>query len=193
MKRPLKPGVFGHAQFVRDEDGVRVARLRLDRWWDDSIVLDADGRPADLRYQPLVVIAINPSVACAEFDDNTSANVIEFARRAGANGAVMLNVTPQITTYPSELGTRLMPDGTDDLQWATLKDALDLRSVHVVAAWGKRQRQLASWTDRVARIRRMAEAANVDLMCLGMNGDGSPRHPSRLAYETPIVPWRGKP
>lgn len=190
MKRPLKPGVFGHAQFVCDEQGDRVARLRLDRWWDAPIALDADGRPADLRYQPLVVIAINPSVACSEFDDNTSANVIEFARRAGANGAVMVNVTPEITTDPKGLGSRLMPDGTDELQWAAIADALALRAVHVVAAWGKAQRRLASWNDRVAKIRKLAEAANCELMCLGMNADGSPRHPSRLAYDTPIVPWR---
>lgn len=88
MKRtPLKPGVFGHAQFVTS-NGERVGRVRLDRWWDASLVLGENGRPTDDRYRPLVCIAMNPSNACSEFDDPTVSNVIEFARRAGAKGFV---------------------------------------------------------------------------------------------------------
>ena len=188
MKRQLQPGVFGHASFELF-DGVRVGRTRLDRWWDPTLDL-AFGRPCDDRYRPLVVIGMNPSDACGEFDDPTIGKVIEFARRAGANGAVMVNVTPEITKFPSELGTKLMPYGCDERQWEAIDGALSEEAVHVVAAWGKAPRQLSSWHDRVRRVVDIAADVGRELMCFGANGDGSPRHPSRLAYATPIVPWR---
>jgi hypothetical protein len=181
VKRPLKPGVFGSAQFV-ESDGVRVARLRLDRWWDPDAIGD--------RFRPLVVIGMNPSDACEAFDDPTIGNVCEFGRRAGANGIVMVNVTPEITKFPHELGTKLMPDGTDEQQWAAIAAAMKENAVHVLAAWGKWPRNLSSWHDRLAKTCAIAKATGRDLMCLGTNKDGSPRHPSRLAYSTPIVPWK---
>ncbi|MGE0206149.1 MAG: DUF1643 domain-containing protein [Hyphomicrobiaceae bacterium] len=118
---------------------------------------------------------------------------IDGAELAGMiiwNGAVIVNVTPEITKDPDRLGMKLMPYGTDELQWQTIDAALSENAVHVVAAWGKWPRALSSWHDRLAKICAIAADVGRDLMCLGTNKDGSPRHPSRLAYDTPIVPWR---
>lgn len=150
MKRPLQPGVFGHASFEL-ADGVRVGRLRLDRWWDPTLDL-AFGRPCDDRYNPLVVIGMNPSDADGENDDPTIGKCITFARREGANGLVMVNATPEITKDPERLGTLLMPYGCDERQWEAIDGALSESAVHVVAAWGKAPR-LSSWPDRIARIK----------------------------------------
>lgn len=101
MKRPLKPGVLGHATFEIFE-GACIGRLRLDRWWDSSLEIDS-GRPSDDRYRPLVVIGINPSDAGGDEDDNTSAKCTTFARREGANGLVMVNLHPAIAQDPDEI------------------------------------------------------------------------------------------
>lgn len=194
MKRPLKSGVRGHAQFVTS-DGANVARLRLDRWWDESpLALDEHGRPdRDPRYRPLVVIGINPSDAGATEDDPTSALCTQFAKREGANGLVMVNPHPGITKDPSELPRMLLPYGCDDDNWAAIDAALCLNGVAFVAGWGKGVAGLASWRDRIDRVKRIAADVGRELVCFGINSDGSPRHPSRLAHSTPLVPyWSGR-
>lgn len=191
MKRPLKPGVFGHAQFDLS-DGVPVARLRLDRWWESSIALE-HGRPADDRYRPLVVIGVNPSDAAGEHDDNTSAKCITFARREGANGLVMVNLHPGISTDPDELCNVLLPYGCNERHWEAVEGALCENAVAVVAAWGKAPRGLATYRERVQRIRDIAADVGRELMCFGTNGDGSPKHPLYLAATTPLVPFGARP
>lgn len=188
MKRPLKPGVLGHASF-EIADGARVGRLRLDRWWQADLEL-AFGRPADDRYRPLVVIGINPSDADGEHDDPTIAKCITYAQREGANGLVMVNLHPQITPNPAELGNVLMPYGCDERHWEAVDGALSEDAVHVVAAWGKPPRGLSSYHDRVARLRDIAADVGRDLMCFGTNGDGSPGHPLYLRADARLTVWR---
>lgn len=189
MKRLLKPGVQGSAQFATF-DGARVARLRLDRWWDLSIDLDEHGRPADDRYRPLVVIGINPSDACDVEDDNTSAKCTTYARREGANGLVMVNLDPGIETDPDQLCNVRLPYGCLDRHWDLVNAALSENAVAVVAGWGKPPRGFASYRDRVRRIRDIAADVGRELVCFGTNLDGSPKHPLYLAASTPLVPWR---
>ncbi len=188
MKRPLKPGVHGSAQFATF-DGERVARLRLDRWWDPDLELGEHGRPADDRYHPLVVIGINPSDACGDEDDNTSAKCTTYARREGANGLVMVNLHPAISTDPDEMSNVLLPYGCHELHWENVDAAFSENAIKVVAAWGKPPRGLSSYGDRVRRIRDIARDVGRELVCFGTNGDGSPKHPLYLAASRPLVPW----
>lgn len=189
MKRPLQPGVRGHASFAT-WDGARVARVRLDRWWDPTLVVGEDGIPIDDgRYRPLVVIGVNPSDADGEHDDPTIAKCISYARREGANGLVMVNLHPGISTYPDELARVLLPYGTDERHWQSVEAALAENVVAVVAGWGKPPRALASYRDRVARVKDIAADVGRDLVCFGTNGDGSPKHPLYLPGATPLVPW----
>jgi hypothetical protein len=179
--------VFGHAVFARF-NGEPVARLRLDRWWDPSLVLDA-GRPADDAYRPLVVIGINPSDAGSDEDDNTSAKCTTFARREGANGLVMVNLHPGISKDPDQLARVLLPYGCDEHHWEAVDGALCVNAVAIVAAWGRPPRGLASYRDRVARVKKIADDVGVTLMCYGTNGDGSPKHPLYLPGATPLQIW----
>lgn len=192
MKRPLKPGVLGAAQFVTC-DGVRVGRLRLDRWWESTLALDSIyRRPADDRYRPLVVIGMNPSDACGELDDNTSDKMTTYAKREGANGLVMVNASPGISTDPKQLCNVLMPYGTDELHWEAVDGALSEDGVAFVAMWGKRPQGISreSWRERIRKVRDIARDVGRELVCFGTNGDGSPKHPLYLAASTPLVPYR---
>lgn len=184
MKRPLKPGVSGSAVF-RAVDGINVARLRLDRWWDIATI---DGRPS-MAWRPLVMIGINPSDAGGDEDDNTSAKFETFARREGANGTVIVNIHPAVSKDPDAIGNILLPYGCDEANWEAVDSALCENAVAVIAAMGKPPKQLASYRDRVARLKRIAGDVGVPLMCFGTNEDGSPKHPLYLKGTTPIVPW----
>lgn len=189
MKRPLKPGVLGHASFDL-WDGVRVGRRRLDRWWDATLEVDeVFGVPADDRYRPLVVIGVNPSDADGEHDDPTIGKCITYARREGANGLVIVNLHPGISAYPDQLAAVRLPYGSDELHWDAVDGALSEDDVAVVAAWGRPPRGLACYRSRVARLLEIAADVGRDLMCFGTNGDGSPKHPLYLAASTPLVPW----
>jgi hypothetical protein len=187
VKRPLKPGVFGHASF-EIFDGARVGRLRLDRWWDPTLEL-AYGRPCDDRYRPLVIIGINPSDADGESDDNTSAKGTVYARREGANGLVIVNLDCRISTDPDEVANVPLPYGADERHWDAVDGALSEDAIAVVAAWGKPPRGLSSYRDRVARVKDIASDVGRTLMCFGTNGDGSPKHPLYLPNATPLRPW----
>lgn len=187
MTRPLPPGVFGHATFAY-RDGERVARIRLDRWWDPTLELDYS-RPSDDRYRPLVCIGINPSKADGEGDDNTIGKLYPFARREGANGIVMVNLHPAITKDPKELAKMLLPFGTDERHWGAVDGAMSENAVAIVAMWGKPPRALWSYRDRVARVKEIAGDVGVRLMCFGKNGDGSPTHPLYLPASTPLEVW----
>lgn len=191
MIRPLKPGVFGAAKFRHSADGFPIARISLHRWWDPTLAIDPiTKRPADDRFRPLVVIGVNPSEAGADGDDNTSAKCITFAEREGANGLVMVNLTPEITKEPELLGRTLMPYGSSDEHWAAVEAALCENGVAFVAGWGKPPRALGSYRDRVRQVINIAHDCGRDLVCFGTNGDGSPKHPLYLPASTPLVPWK---
>lgn len=189
-KLRLAPGVLGHAQFEPPMNGELVARVRLDRWWDASLALDESGRPADDRYRPLVMIGMNPSLADATWDDPTIAKGTKYARREGANGLVMINMHPGISTDPDELANVLLPYGCDERQWDAVDGALSEKAIAVVAAWGKPPRNVSSWSDRVAKVRAIAADVGVELKCFGANKDGSPKHPLYRLDSEPLVGYR---
>jgi hypothetical protein len=60
-----------------------------------------------------------------------------------------------------------------------------LSSARVVVAWGATP--LAK--NRVAAVQEIADVHRIPLYCLGTTKDGSPRHPSRIGYATPMVRW----
>jgi len=187
VRRPLKPGVLGHASFDLF-DGVRVGRRRLDRWWDPTLELYF-GRPSDDRYRPIVVIGVNPSDADGENDDPTIAKCVAYARREGANGLAMVNLHPGISTDPDQIAAVKLPYGSDELHWDAVDGSLSEDCVAVVAAWGRPPRGLACYRSRVARVLEIAADVGRTLMCFGTNDDGSPKHPLYLSASTPLVPW----
>lgn len=62
----------------------------------------------------------------------------------------------------------------------------------VVCAWGKGgtvDKKLL--VEHAARVERVAKLIGGDLHCLGVNGDGSPKHPLYLPEDTEAQLWRG--
>ena len=137
--------------------------------------------------RPLVDCGLNPSTATAEINDQTIRKNIGFARRWGCGRLVKTNAYGFRATDPNVM-KRARKSGIDIV--GPGNDAALLRAVELVRLTGGIL--LVTWGAHIEpeRQRELARIFGDLAMCLGTNGDGSPRHPLYLKYETPLVPWR---
>lgn len=134
------------------------------------------GRPG--RGAPLVWCMLNPSTADATIDDPTIKRVRSFSKGMAFS---VINLNAYRATDPAELGTVADPIGPHNdhyIAWC-----LKVAPV-VVCAWGAN----ATHEREVAFI-EMALAAGCKMVCLGLNKDGSPKHPLYVKGSTPFVEY----
>jgi hypothetical protein len=138
-------------------------------------------------------LGMNPGRADGQHDDHTSRIYIEFAQRMGFKSYCALNVTPCITTYPDDL---LRPDWQPWIVQPAHQSMLSGvmgQAAQVVVCFGTLPpRRVSPMRDEAIRITSTWRGLNSKpLLCFGTTKDGSPRHLSRLAYDTPLVTWSG--
>jgi hypothetical protein len=160
---PGAPPMLRDAVLSDDE----VYRYFLTRRWDQ-----------DLPVMPWV--ALNPSKADREVDDPSVLKMCWFARREGYGGISLSNMYGLRATNPAELRRHPDPVGPDNDRWLARVDG------PVVVAWGAHG---AHPQHRARRALVTGILAGLDLRCLGVTRDGEPRHPCRLAYDTPLTSW----
>jgi len=146
-----------------------------------------DGGGCD-RAHHVMFIGLNPSTADEKTDDTTIRKCLGFARRWGWRGVHMLNLFALVATQPAKLLTVEAPicepgviNKTDNLL-----GYYGQRCGRVVVCWGSMtasHRKLLQFDQRVAAVMDLLPK---HVYCLGKTADGSPRHPSRLAYSTPL-------
>ena len=162
-----------------------VYRYALGRFWDDYA--PKDERPfwerGDHRHL-ICFCMLNPSKARHDVPDPTMRKCVGFAKKHGAGGIIIVNLFAFSTPYPTELRDKARsgfdvvgPANHDALDWATSRPALLGRNI---AAWGKIPKKLYHLTMNSRFHFNSGE-------CFGKNGDGSPKHPLMLGYDTPIV------
>ena len=127
-------------------------RYDLTRQWDESL-------------NWVMFIGLNPSTANHETDDPTIRRVIAFARALGYGGVVMCNCFAFISTDPDEL----YPSN-------------DTTNNKYIKEWGEKCKDVIfAWGNfKVVRdFQRYKELSEMfpDALCLGMNKNGSPKHP----------------
>lgn len=167
--------------------------------WRSSAILSPCGR---YRYElrriwdgvkpRLYVGALNPSTADAENDDHTVRKLLGFAEHLDLGGLVLWNLYAFRATDPRELWRHELervdvtgPENDRHLGRIFDEVASD-RGSRLVAAWGNHANQA-----RVDRVLDIAAARNVleRLESWGATKNGSPRHPVRIGYATPLVRW----
>lgn len=125
-------------------------------------------------------VMLNPSYADAERDDLTVTKCIGFARAWGHGSMRVVNLYGLISTDPAGLWTVEDPIGPENE--SVLRRVATTSSGLLVAAWG-----MNAPAERVAQV---LEIPGMDrLQSLGVTASGAPRHPSRLAYATPLADW----
>lgn len=122
---------------------------------------------------------LNPSTADATVDDPTIRRCMAFAERLNGTSLHVINLYALRATDPRELRTH--PDPVGPANDRALK-ALSVYNGGVICAWGRHARP--------ERIREaLALFGTAQLWCLGVNKDGSPKHPLYLPGNAPLVPW----
>ncbi|GAA4153903.1 DUF1643 domain-containing protein [Gryllotalpicola daejeonensis] len=141
-------------------------RYRLTREWDAAL-----GR--------VTFVMLNPSVADALVDDRTIGRCMGFADRWGYGGIDVVNLFAYRATNPRVMKRAADPVGLENDRY--LVEALATAPM-MVCAWGGH-----------AAARRVTEfsqlAAGRELLCLGTNQDGSPKHPLYVHGAAQLVPW----
>lgn len=149
------------------------------RLWREWPVLGGTGTVA--------FIMLNPSTADAAADDPTIRRCIRFAQGWGYARVEIGNLFAWRATEPRELMAAAR-SGVDvvgplnDRALLSLANQADL----VVCAWGAHP---YSRGHRPAQLARILDRAGAETACLGTTHSGAPRHPLRLAADTPAEPF----
>jgi hypothetical protein len=126
----------------------------------------------------LVVCGLNPSKAGADVNDVTITKTEGFAELYRCASVLMVNLEPTIET-DSKLA-EASATVEDDRAVAAVIEYVTREAVpRTIVAWGSHRLATPSLTGLLPK----------PLLCLGRTADGAPRHPSRIAYQTPLEPW----
>lgn len=137
-------------------------RYRLWRTWDA-------GKP------PLAMLMLNPSIADESQNDPTVERCQRRAITGGFGGLEVVNIFAYVSTDPAALYTVEDPVGTEND--AAILDIVQKAGM-VLCGWGTHGRHVGRAKDVVALLR----GAGVTPYCLGVNADGSPKHPLYVGY-----------
>ncbi len=136
--------------------------------------------------------ALNPSTANATVNDNTILREIAFGKTWGMDGLFKVNMYTWQETSPKKLFQA--GENYDILglsMEATVKLIVDRKCEFVVCGWGTNANK--KYASRIAsrgeQFRDYAAIYGLKLFCLGINQDGSPKHPLYLPPDTPLQPW----
>lgn len=151
----------------------RMYRFRLWRTWGTG------GRI-------VVWIMLNPSTADEHVLDQTLRKVETFSRMWGFDGFVVVNVFSLRSTDPSALYNEpgFNAEWAADYNYRTIgQQARDAAAV--VVGWGTEE--IAQ--EKAKTIAFILKELGIRAKCLGINKDGSPKHPLYLPYTTALIDW----
>lgn len=144
--------------------------------------------PQIIRHvKPALFVMLNPSTATASVPDPTMTRCVGFARDWGCTSLSIVNVFALRSKDPELLYTHHDPRGPDNSHHVDQQLELHAKTGIIVCAWGAEKivRQ-QPWIDEF--VEKMKECG---AKCLGMNKDGSPKHPLYLPKKAELIPWKG--
>lgn len=152
-------------------NGARTHRYQLTRTWDPD-------------RAPMVFVLLNPSTADAFVPDPTITRCRKRARRENAGGLVVVNLFALRSTDPAVLADHPNPIGRSNNR--LIVEAVQDAAV-VIAGWGVH----GQLHGRDMEVMALLDAVlGVELMCLGRNKNGSPKHPLYVRGDQPLEPYR---
>jgi len=149
-------------------------RYLLWRVWDDSL-------------PSVVFVMLNPSTADGQVDDPTVRRCVAFARDWGYGRLDVVNLFPLRATNPSVLRHHADPLGPAGLADAAILDIARAAPM-IVCAWGG-QSMARKRADTVLRLMLGITGLSKRLHHIGLNQDGSPKHPLYIAASVRPQRW----
>ena len=173
----------------------RRDRYWLTRTWPISMAADVSD-----DHRPLAFLGLNPSTADAFTDDPTIRRCVNFSKREGAGGLVMVNLSAMRSTDPKALYALLKKGtGVQQTHRAFAPEAFPamLEAIAgcagVVACFGNFAGAGANARARLGAEARLVYQAIVGrglpVWCLGTTQDGWPRHPLYLRNDARLELW----
>lgn len=143
-----------------------------------------DWTPKGDIARAILFVGMNPSVAGADVSDPTCHRELIFSRDWGYTRYLKGNMLDWRATSPRDIPHEL----EIACSAANLPALLDMaqEAETLVLAYGKLP---ARFAPAVARVIAALRALDKPLMCLGLNKDGSARHPLYLSKDTPLIPF----
>jgi hypothetical protein len=137
-----------------------------------------------------VFVMLNPSTADAVDDDPTIRRCVDFANRWGCGGLIVVNLFAYRATSPRDL---VMADIDSDVYGPDNElhqtNALNIAKKYnapIICGWGK-----DGDVNEAGRKFYEQHSTDYHLQCLGVNSDGSPKHPLYLSAQTQPMDWNG--
>lgn len=146
-------------------------RYRLDRIWDAAAA-------------PMTWVMLNPSTADHAEDDATIRRCRSFAEAAGHGGMIVVNLFALRSKDPGQLRHHADPVGP--CNEAALLGAT-ANAARIAVAWGDVTRRERA--DRARAVTALLTSRGRPLECLGVTGQGHPRHPLYVREETQLTPY----
>lgn len=150
-------------------------------------VLERDWTPAGAAPRTLMFVGLNPSVAGATHQDPTCARETDRARRLGYTRYLKGNVLDWRATSPRDIPhdpeIACSPGNLPALR------EMAAQSEAIVLAHGRVHPRYAGI---VAGMLDVLRGTGRPLVCLGLNKDGSPKHPLYLRNDAPLIPYPGR-
>lgn len=141
------------------------------------------------RWAPgplLAWLLCNPSDANETGEDPTSRRCHSFSKAWGFGGDIIVNPFAVVDSEPSRLAIYTDPVGPENDRH--ILDAAH-RCKGMIAGWG--QLIPKDMRGRLAAVEALVRP-HIALECLGLNADGTPKHPLYLAKSTVRIAFRGR-
>ncbi len=125
---------------------------------------------------------MNPSRATHDVNDPTTTMTTNISARHGYDVHGVINLSAVIEPDSTRLSTQAgAPDAANDLAIKRALAWIARRNGDIVIAWG------ASRHLKHREIEMLHKLRQRPLLCLGRNGDGSPRFPKYIRADTPLT------
>ena len=144
-------------------------------WFED---VEPGEACAGNRFKYVQFIGLNPSTANETQDDPTIRRCIRFSKDWGYGAFCMTNLFGFCSAYPKEMMASSDPVGENDKYLSEIGNQAGL----IIAAWGA----FPCAIERGKNVRTMFSGR---LHHLGLNSDGTPKHPLYLRADTKPTLW----
>jgi len=140
---------------------------------------------SELKGGRCTFLMLNPSTADQNVNDPTVRRVVQYARDWGFSDVTVINLFAYRSTDPDKLLELGLANSVGPKNDRYIQDVV-AKSNRVVVAWGRTFQQEEVFRARVRAVLRLVGEGAAPVLTLGLNDDGSPKHP--LYVEKSVLP-----
>lgn len=134
-------------------------------------------------------LGINPSTADGSMNDATVRKWIGFTKAWGASRFIVGNVSPLRAADVRKLKQHLLPAQVRGDNLHHLCQILS-EADYLVPCWGNRIKVPRVMHNDIDELLAMLLSSGKPVMTFGLTKSGDPKHPLKLGYDTPLMPWK---